>query len=105
MPLNPTFPLMYPLCHSPQWNMSYLFAQVLQQVYPVDPSNVDDELVESIRYPAQGPTAPEVFYRVIKKNGSGPAVYIDDLLAVLKVPLLLLWGEQDPWIRPKAAGG
>ena len=65
---------------------------------------MDDELVESIRYPAQGPTAPEVFYRVIKKNGSGPGVYIDDLLAVLKVPLLLLWGEQDPWIRPKAAG-
>lgn len=87
-------------------NLSFIYTkqplrikQVLTQVYPVDPSNVDDELVESIRYPAQGPTAPEVFYRVIKKNGNGPAVYVDDLLAVLTVPLLLLWGEQDPWIR------
>ena len=122
-------------------------AQVLKQVYPVDPSNVDDELVErfdylisasnprihyqsilpfkchtpdlsqlelmfsypvfplsamfSIQYPAQNPNAPEVFYRVIAKNGNGPPVFIDDLLSTLKVPLLLLWGAKDPWIRPQ----
>ena len=28
---------------------------------------------------------------------------MDDLLQTLRVPLLLLWGIQDPWIRPKAA--
>jgi pimeloyl-ACP methyl ester carboxylesterase len=55
----------------------------------------------SIQYPAQNPNAPEVFYRVIAKNGNGPPVFIDDLLETLKVPLLLLWGDKDPWIRPQ----
>ena len=57
----------------------------------------------SIQYPAQNPNAPEVFYRVIAKNGNGPPVFMDDLLKTLKVPLLLLWGEKDPWIRPKVS--
>jgi pimeloyl-ACP methyl ester carboxylesterase len=78
-------------------------AQVLRQVYPVDPSNVDDELVKSIQFPAQDPNAAEVFYRVIAKNGNGPPKFVDELLSDLKVPLLLLWGESDPWIRPQAA--
>lgn len=77
--------------------------QVLRQVYPVNADIVDDELVESIRFPAQDPNAAEVFYRVIKKNGNGPPVFVDDLLQTVKVPLLLLWGERDPWIRPAAA--
>lgn len=78
-------------------------AQVLRQVYPVNANNVDQELVDSIVFPAQDPNAAEVFYRVIKKNGQGPEVYVDDLLSQLRVPLLLLWGEKDPWIRPQAA--
>ena len=57
----------------------------------------------SIQYPSQNPNAPEVFYRVIAKNGNGPPVFMDDLLKTLKVPLLLLWGEKDPWIRPKVS--
>jgi pimeloyl-ACP methyl ester carboxylesterase len=78
--------------------------QVLRQVYPVDATNVDAELVDSIQFPAQHPNAPEVFYRVIAKNGNGPPKFIDDLLEGLgSLPLLLLWGEQDPWIRPRAA--
>ena len=31
-------------------------------------------------------------------NGSGPPTYVDGLVDALEVPLLLLWGEQDPWI-------
>jgi len=81
--------------------------QVLRQVYPIDPSNVDPELVESIRFPADtSPNCAEVFYRVITKNGSGPAAFIDDLLPKLtaaQIPLSLVWGEYDPWIRPAAA--
>lgn len=77
--------------------------QVLKQVYPVNKSVVDSELVASIQHPAQDDNAAEVFYRVVSRNGAGPSVYVDDLLAALKVPLLLLWGVQDPWIRPKAA--
>jgi len=77
--------------------------QVLRQVYPINSNNVDAELVESIRYPSLDPNAAEVFYRVITKNGSGPQKHIDDLLNNLECPLMLCWGEQDPWIRPQAA--
>ena len=66
--------------------------QVLRSVYSVDPSNVDEELVESIRLPSLHPDAAEVFYRIIMQNGNGPREYVDDLLNNLKVPLLLLWG-------------
>jgi pimeloyl-ACP methyl ester carboxylesterase len=77
--------------------------QVLKQVYPVNPEYVDAELVESIRIPSLDPNAAEVFYRVISSNGSGPSVFVDDLLEKMQCPLLLCWGEQDPWIRPAAA--
>lgn len=76
--------------------------QVLKQVYPVNADNVDAELVESIRFPSLDPNAAEVFYRVITKGGL-PQIYVDDLLGNLECPLLLCWGEQDPWIRSAAA--
>jgi pimeloyl-ACP methyl ester carboxylesterase len=78
-------------------------AQVLRQVYPVDPTNVDDDLVQSIQFPSFHPNAAEVFYRVIAKNGNGPPMLVDDLLETFKLPLMLLWGSKDPWIRPSAA--
>lgn len=77
--------------------------QILRQVYPIDDSNVDSELVESIFTPALSDTAAEVFYRVITKNGAGPQLYVDDILEKLECPVLLAWGESDPWIRPAAA--
>jgi pimeloyl-ACP methyl ester carboxylesterase len=78
--------------------------QILRQVYSINSENVDAELVESIRFPSLDPNAAEVFYRVIAKNGSGPpSVYIDDLLELLECPLLLCWGEHDPWIRSETA--
>lgn len=77
--------------------------QILRQVYPVNESNVDPELVESIRYPSLDKNAAEVFYRIISRNTNGPGVYVDDLLEKMDCPLLLCWGEYDPWIRPEAA--
>lgn len=32
-----------------------------------------------------------------------PGLTVDELLEGFKSPLLLLWGELDPWIRPAAA--
>lgn len=55
--------------------------QILKQVY-ADTRNVDDELVASIIYPAQDSNAPEVFYRVISRNGNGPAIFIDEYVIV-----------------------
>ena len=77
--------------------------QILRQVYPVDDTNVDDELVASIYAPALDESAAEVFYRVIAKNGSGPKVYVDDILRELHCPVLLAWGKSDPWIKSAAA--
>jgi len=77
--------------------------QILRQVYPIDDSNVDPELVESIQTPALEDTAAEVFYRVITKNGSGPQAYVDDIIKELDCPTLLCWGESDPWIKPAVA--
>ncbi|KAG7366411.1 alpha/beta fold family hydrolase [Nitzschia inconspicua] len=77
--------------------------QILRQVYPINAKNVDPELVESIRFPSLDPNAAEVFYRVITKNGSGPQVYVDDLLEKVDAPILLCWGEYDPWIKSEAA--
>jgi pimeloyl-ACP methyl ester carboxylesterase len=77
--------------------------QILRQVYPVDDANVDGDLVSSIYAPALDGSAAEVFYRVIAKNGSGPNVFVDDVLRELHCPVLLAWGESDPWIRPSAA--
>jgi pimeloyl-ACP methyl ester carboxylesterase len=69
-------------------------AQILKQVYSVNNSNVDTELVESIRVPSEDPHAAEVFYRIITRNGMGPSIFIDDLLSQLTTPLLLLWGKE-----------
>merc|ERR1712224_832734 len=73
--------------------------QILRQVYPIAADRVDSTLVESIRFPSLDPNAAEVFYRVIKRTGSGPVtVTNDDLLEKTDCPILLCWGESDPWI-------
>ena len=76
-------------------------AQVLRQVY-ADQANVDAELIESIRLPADDPNAAEVFYRIISSGGK-TSVTVNQLVGGLKMPLLLLWGDKDPWIRSERA--
>eukprot|EP00877_Chromochloris_zofingiensis_P006106 jgi/Chrzof1/1749/Cz10g19170.t1_PPH1 len=77
--------------------------QVLQMVYASDAS-IDEDLVDSIVVPASDPNASEVFYRI--NSFKGPSKTVNDLLKQLKdkdMPLLLLWGDLDPWITPKRA--
>ena len=50
--------------------------------------------MDSIQGPSQD--AAQVFYRVITRT-SGRRQAVDDLLETLPCPLLLCWGEQDPW--------
>ena len=40
---------------------------------------------------------------MIAKNGSGPNVYVDDILRELHCPVLLARGKSDPWIKSAAA--
>jgi pimeloyl-ACP methyl ester carboxylesterase len=77
--------------------------QVLKQVYPVSSDMVDTDLVDSIQLPSLHPNAPEVFFQVVSRTTKQQQTYIDDLLEVLTCPVLLCWGERDPWIRSAAA--
>jgi pimeloyl-ACP methyl ester carboxylesterase len=68
--------------------------EILLKVYK-DPTTVTDQLVEDIYRPAFDTGALEVFTAVFK---SPPGRTLDELLAQLQCPLLLLWGEADPWM-------
>lgn len=69
--------------------------RTLRQVY-IDPSNVDEELVQSILTPSRDPGAFGVFRTVFDFPRGEP---LDALFARLEAPLLLLWGIRDPWIN------
>ena len=51
---------------------------MLQQVY-INQQNLDDELVNSIVWPAQDSNAAEVFYRIITGKGTPVNVLLDEL--------------------------
>ncbi len=71
--------------------------RTLQQVY-IDATNVDDALVESIHRPSLDPGAFQVFRKVFQARGP-QGQPLDALFNDLKSPLLLLWGDGDPWLR------
>jgi pimeloyl-ACP methyl ester carboxylesterase len=79
--------------------------QVLTMVY-ANKESIDDDLVDSIVVPATDPQASEVFYRINAKS-KGQSITVNSLLEQMKgqsdMPLLLLWGDKDPWITPKRA--
>ncbi|MEW5306452.1 MAG: hypothetical protein WDW36_008915 [Sanguina aurantia] len=74
--------------------------EVLSLVY-VNKGQLDADLVASIVNPALDPQASEVFFLV--NNSTKPPVTVNTLLSKLRVPLLLLWGDLDPWIVPERA--
>jgi len=69
--------------------------QTLQKVY-LDQSAVTDQLVEDIYRPSCDPGAAQVFASVFS---SPPGEKVDILLEQLTCPLLMLWGEADPWMN------
>jgi pimeloyl-ACP methyl ester carboxylesterase len=73
--------------------------KTLENVY-LDKSAVTDQLVEDIYRPSNDPGAAIVFAAVFK---SPHGEKIDKLLSQMTCPLLLLWGEGDPWINAKAS--
>lgn len=86
----------------------YLFRQVarpgvvrkiLLQAYGQKDA-VTDELVEILMEPARDPGAADVFWAFIN-NFSGPLA--EDLLPDVTCPVVILWGEADPW-EPIALG-
>ena len=69
--------------------------KTLEKVY-VNHSEVTDRLVEEIYRPSCDPGAAQVFASVFK-TPQGETV--DSLLGKLQAPLLVLWGEKDPWMQ------
>jgi len=77
--------------------------KVLKSVYK-DSSNVDEYLISSITAPTADPNAGEVYYRLMSRFMANQSRYtLDKLLGKLTCPLLLLWGDLDPWVGPSKA--
>ncbi len=77
-----------------------LIRKTLSQVY-LDQSAVTDQLVEEIYRPSCDAGAYKVFASVFS---SPQGENVDVLLKQLSCPLLLLWGEADPWMNAKERG-
>lgn len=75
----------------------WVIRQTLEKVY-LDKSAITDQLVEEISRPACDPGAAEVFASVFS---TPQGEKVDVLLKRLTCPLLLLWGEADPWMNAR----
>jgi pimeloyl-ACP methyl ester carboxylesterase len=76
----------------------WVIRQTLEKVY-LDKSAITDQLVEEIYRPSSDPGAAEVFASVFS---TPQGEKVDVLLQQLTCPLLLLWGEGDPWMNARA---
>lgn len=74
--------------------------KTLKKVY-LDHNAVTDQLVEDIYRPSCDQGALEVFQSVFS---SPQGEKVDILLQQLPHPLLMLWGEGDPWMNAKVRG-
>jgi pimeloyl-ACP methyl ester carboxylesterase len=74
--------------------------KTLERVY-LDRTAVSDRLVEEIYRPSCDKGAAQVFASIFKSPRGEPN---DALLGRLQCPLLMLWGEADPWIDAKERG-
>jgi pimeloyl-ACP methyl ester carboxylesterase len=72
----------------------------LKKVY-VDQTAVTQQLVDELYRPSCDPGAPQVFASVFT-NQQGEKV--DVLLGKMQCPLLMIWGEGDPWIDARKRG-
>jgi pimeloyl-ACP methyl ester carboxylesterase len=74
-----------------------IIRKTLKQVY-LDHSAITDQLVEDIYRPSGDVGAAKVFASVFK---SRQGEKVDVLLKQLQCPLLILWGEGDPWMNTR----
>ncbi len=77
-----------------------IIRRTLEQVY-LDQSVVTEELIEDIYRPSCDPGAARVFASVFR---TPQGEKVDVLLGQLTSPLLMLWGEADPWINARERG-
>ena len=77
-----------------------IIRKTLKKVY-LDHDAVTDQLVDDIYRPSCDKGALGVFKSVFS---SPQGEKVDTLLQQLKYPLLILWGEGDPWMNAKTRG-
>lgn len=77
-----------------------MIRKTLMKVY-LDQSAVTDQLVEDIYRPSCDAGAAQVFASVFK---SPRGATNDELLTQMTCPLLMLWGEGDPWMNARERG-
>jgi pimeloyl-ACP methyl ester carboxylesterase len=75
----------------------WVIRRTLEKVY-VDKSAITDQLVAEIQSPAFDQGALDVFISVFS---TPKGENVDALLEKLNCPLLLLWGEGDPWMKAR----
>ncbi|MFM7408241.1 MAG: alpha/beta fold hydrolase [Cuspidothrix sp.] len=75
----------------------WVIRRTLEKVY-LDQSAVTDQLVAEIQNPAFDKGALDVFVSVFS---TPQGEKVDTLLKQLTCPLLLLWGEGDPWMKAR----
>ena len=71
--------------------------KTLEKVY-LDQAAITDELIEDIRRPSNDSGAAKVFASVFKSPRGDT---VDALLNRMKAPLLIIWGEGDPWMNAR----
>ncbi len=74
--------------------------RTLEQVY-VNKVEVTEQLVEDVYRPATDPEAPAAFAALFKAERGE---YVDVLLSQMSCPLLLIWGDADPWMNTYSRG-
>ena len=96
--LRPLFSLLF---YQP-WLVPFV-RQGLRSAY-VNKAFVDEELVEIIATPPQDPGAADVLRRMFQsKNKPGYTPHVGRTFSQLKMPVLLLWGQQDPFFSIRRA--
>lgn len=73
--------------------------RALKQVYR-KPGSVTDELVEMLYEPSCDPNAQQVFAAILT---APPGPTVEELLPRQTKPMLVLWGEDDPWTPVKGS--
>jgi pimeloyl-ACP methyl ester carboxylesterase len=72
----------------------------LKKVY-LDQSAITDQLVEDIYRPSCDQGAAQVFGSVFS---TPQGKKVDELLGSMSCPLMMIWGEGDPWMNSRARG-
>ncbi|HLP89348.1 MAG TPA: alpha/beta fold hydrolase [Nostocaceae cyanobacterium] len=75
----------------------WVIRRTLKKVY-LDQSAITEQLVREIQQPAYSEGALDVFVSVFS---TPQGATVDTLLNKLTCPLLLLWGEGDPWMNAR----